>query len=381
MSTNEDIRFLVGLARDKSVEGRKRLVAVVNDIFFSDHTALSDYERALITDILHRMIGDLIEPVREALAAQLEKAGRSDRRIIDALLQDDIEMTAPVLRTSEPWLDVELVEVIRHRALEHQLMQSMRRTKGDVASDWGAGAGESDFVKNLLDHGDPRIADSTMAFLVEQAATVDGFQEPVLRRSDLSDRLMKRILLWVLAALRQHLLERFDCDMTQLDDAVEAATADLTGKIAEERNAADGSATVSLAKLLRDSGMLPPPALVQLLRQCEVGLFIAVLGEMTGLRLTLVRRLLFESGGEGLMTACRAIGLDKPNAAAIFLLTRRARPGDWAVDPRELARAMSIFDRVEPAAAQGVVARWRRDPDFLCAIRTVEESRADASAV
>jgi uncharacterized protein (DUF2336 family) len=352
MSTNEDIRFLVGLARDKSVEGRKRLVAVVNDIFFADHTALSDYERALITDILHRMIGDLIEPVREALAAQLEKAGRSDRRIIDALLQDDIEMTAPVLRTT-----------------------------GDVASDWGAGAGESDFVKNLLDHGDPRIADSTMAFLVEQAATVDGFQEPVLRRSDLSDRLMKRILLWVLAALRQHLLERFDCDMTQLDDAVEAATADLTGKIAEERNAADGSATVSLAKLLRDSGMLPPPALVQLLRQGEVGLFIAVLGEMTGLRLTLVRRLLFESGGEGLMTACRAIGLDKPNAAAIFLLTRRARPGDWAVDPRELARAMSIFDRVEPAAAQGVVARWRRDPDFLCAIRTVEESRADASAV
>jgi hypothetical protein len=120
---------------------------------------------------------------------------------------------------------------------------------------------------------------------------------------------------------------------------------------------------------------------VQLLRQGEVGLFVAALSEMTGLRLTLIRRLLFESGGEGLMTACRAIGLDKPNAAAIFLLTRRARPGDWAVDPRELARAMSIFDRVEPAAAQGVVARWRRDPDFLCAIRTVEEAHADAAAV
>ena len=67
MSTNEDIRFLVGLARDKSVEGRKRLVAVVNDIFFSDHSTLTDYERALITDILHRLIGDLIEPVRRAL--------------------------------------------------------------------------------------------------------------------------------------------------------------------------------------------------------------------------------------------------------------------------------------------------------------------------
>src|SRR5262245_65807923 len=152
MSTNEDIRFLVGLARDKSVEGRKRLVAVVNDIFFADHSTLTDYERALITDILHRLISDLIEPVRQALAEQLGKDGADSPRLIDALRQDDIEMAAPVLRTNEPWLDVELVEVIRHRALEHQLMQSMRRTKGDLASDWGAGAGDSDFVKNLLDN-------------------------------------------------------------------------------------------------------------------------------------------------------------------------------------------------------------------------------------
>jgi uncharacterized protein (DUF2336 family) len=260
-------------------------------------------------------------------------------------------------------------------------MQSMRRTKGDAASDWGVGAGDSDFIKGLLDgHEDP-LTEAAMAYLVEQANTVDSFQEPILRRSDLSDRLVKRILLWILAALRQHLLERFDCDMTRLDDAVEAAAAELNGKIAGERDSAAESPTTKLAKMLHDSNLLPLPSLVQLLRQGEVGLFVAALSEMTGLRLTLIRRLLFESGGEGLMTACRAIGLDKPNAAAIFLLTRRARPGDWAVDPRELARAMSIFDRVEPAAAQGVVARWRRDPDFLCAIRTVEEARADAAAV
>ena len=381
MSTNEDIRFLVGLARDKSVEGRKRLVAVVNDIFFSDHSTLTDYERALITDILHRLIGDLIEPVRRALAEQLRKDSNGSQRLIDALLQDDIEMAAPVLRTNEPWLDVELVEVIRHRALEHQLMQSMRRTKGDAASDWGVAAGDSDFIKGLLDGNDDPVTEAAMAYLVEQANTVDGFQEPILRRSDLSDRLVKRILLWILAALRQHLLEQFDCDMTKLDDAVEAAAAELIARIADERDSAAESATTKLAKLLRDANLLPLPSLVQLLRQGEVGLFVAALSEMTGLRLTLIRRLLFESGGEGLMTACRAIGLDKPNAAAIFLLTRRARPGDWAVDPRELARAMSIFDRVEPAAAQGVVARWRRDPDFLCAIRTVEEARADAAAV
>jgi uncharacterized protein (DUF2336 family) len=378
MSTNEDIRFLVSLARDKSVEGRQRLVAVVNDIFFADRSVLTDHERALVTDILHRVIDALIDPVRNSLAERLRMADGTDPRLVAALLRDEIEMTAPVLKSNEPWLDVELVEAVRHRALEHQLTQSMRRTRGDIGGDWGGG--DSDFIRTLLDHQDRRVAEATMAFLAEQAETVDSFQEPVLRPHDLTDRTVKKLLLWVLAALRRHLLERFECDMTALDDAVEAAAADLLMQIAAERDAPDGNAAGRLAKLLRDRSLLPLPALVQLLRQGEVGLCIAALAELTGLRLTLIRRLLFEPGGEGLMTACRAIGLDKPNAAAIFLLTRRARPGDWTVDPRELARAMSIFDRVEPAAAQGAVARWRRDPDFLCAIRTMEEARADASA-
>jgi hypothetical protein len=40
-----------------------------------------------------------------------------------------------------------------------------------------------------------------------------------------------------------------------------------------------------------------------------------------------------------------------------------------------------MYDRVQPAAAQAVLARWRRDPDFLYALKNVEEARADAPAV
>jgi hypothetical protein len=106
-----------------------------------------------------------------------------------------------------------------------------------------------------------------------------------------------------------------------------------------------------------------------------------MLGHLTGLRLALVRRLVFEPGGEGLVVACRAIGFDKAVAASIYLLCRRARPGDWAADPRDLSRVLSLYDRVQPAAAQAVVARWRRDPDFLYAVKTVEEAKLDATAV
>jgi len=378
MSTSDDIRYLIGLARDKSVESRKRLVAVVSDIFFSDQAILTEYERALITDILHKLIYELAVPVREALAAILTEDESMPRAVLRALAEDEIEIAAPILLNNEALLDVELIEVVRHRALEHQLMLAMRRAPLAMAADPALESADGDLIQELLDSGDAKLVDATMAYLLEQTGGVDSFQEPILRREDLSERLAKKMVLWILAALRQHILDRFDVDLTALDDGIEAAADEMSERLSSER---DRDRTAELAAALANAGKLTPGRLIQAMRQGEVSLFIAMLAHLTGLRLPLVRRLLFEPGGEGLVVAGRALGFDKAVAASIFLLCRRARPGDWAADPRELSRVLALFDRVQPAAAHAVLARWRRDPDFLYAIKTVEEAKVDAAAV
>jgi len=381
MSTSDDIRYLIGLARDKSVESRKLLVAVVSDIFFSDQAILTEYERALITDILHKLIYELAVPVREALAAILTEDESMPRAVRRALAEDEIEIAAPILLNNEALLDVELIEVVRHRALEHQLMLAMRRAPLAMAADPALESADRDLIQELLDSGDARLVDATMAYLLEQTCGVDSFQEPVLRREDLSERLAKKMVLWTLAALRQHILDRFDVDLTALDDGIEAAADEMSERLGGERERRHGDRSAKLAAALAGANKLTPGRLIQALRQGEVSLFIAMLAHLTGLRLPLVRRLLFESGGEGLVVACRALGFDKTIVASIFLLCRRARPGDWAADPRELSRVLALFDRVQPAAAHAVLARWRRDPDFLYAIKTVEEAKVDAAAV
>ncbi|MGE0120974.1 MAG: DUF2336 domain-containing protein [Dongiaceae bacterium] len=381
MSTSDDIRYLIGLARDKSVESRKRLVAVVSDIFFSDQAILTEYERALITDILHKLIYELAVPVREVLSAHLVRSESMPSSMLRALADDEIEIAAPILLNNEALLDVELIEVVRHRALEHQLMLAMRRTPVAVAAEPALDAGGGDLIQDLLDGGDTKLIDVTMAYLIEQSRGVDSFQEPILRREDLSERLAKKMILWILAALRQHILDRFDVDLTALDDGIESAAEELAERLGAERDRRRGDRAGDLATALKAAGQLTASRLIQALRQGEVSLFIAMLAQLTGLRLPLVRRLLFEPGGEGLVVACRALGFDKAIVASIFLLCRRARPGDWAADPRELSRVLALFDRVQPAAAHAVLARWRRDPDFLYAIKTVEEAKVDATAV
>ena len=48
----DDLEYLFELARDKTVAGRRMLVATIGDLFFSQHDILSDRERALMTEIL-----------------------------------------------------------------------------------------------------------------------------------------------------------------------------------------------------------------------------------------------------------------------------------------------------------------------------------------
>lgn len=379
-SATEDFRYLIGLARDKSVEGRKRLVAVVSDIFFADQAILTEYERALITDILHKLIQDLSGPVRDTLIKHLTVSKAVPQAILKALIVDDIEVAAPIMMNNEALLDVELIELVRHRALEHQLSLAMRRSATEVFSEFALEAG-ADVMKGLLTHANSAIAEAAMAYLLDQASALDSFQEPILRRQEMSERLAKKMILWILAALRQHILDHHDADMIALDDGIEAVAQELLSGIGQDKNVNRGAAALQLAELLGSAGEITPRLMIQALRQGEVALFTALTAQLTGLRLTLIRRLLFEPGGEGLVVACRAIGFDKATIASIYLLCRRARPSDWAADPRELSRVLSLFDRVQPTAAQAVIARWRRDPDFLYAIKTVEEAKADAAPV
>lgn len=381
MSTSDDISYLIGLARDKSVESRKRLVAVVSDIFHSDQAILTEHERALITEILHKLIYELAVPVRQVLAGQVTADERLPHEVAAALADDEIEIAAPILLNNEALLDVELIEVVRHRALEHQLTLAMRRAPLDAQDDSTAEMGAGDLLQELLDGDDSKVVDAALSYLIDQARSVDSFQEPVLRREQLSERLSRKMVLWILAALRGHLLDRFELDQTALDDCVEAAAGELNARLSEERTRRGEDRPGELARILAAAGQVTPQRLIQALRQGEVALVIAMLTQLTGLRLSLVRRLMFEPGGEGMVVACRAIGLDKAVAASIYLLLRRSRPGDWSADPRDLSRVLSLYDRVQPMAAQAVLARWRRDPDFLYAIKTVEEARLDAAAV
>ena len=249
----------------------------------------------------------------------------------------------------------------------------MRRDLSSTLSETLIETGDRDVIRTLLENQDANISRTTLAYLVEQSKVVDEFQEPLVRRRDLPKELGRRMVHWVAAALRQALLDRFAIDPNALDDRLEPVVQEEIIQVTAEIEA-DSAADV-LSRALGAQRQLTPRLLLQTLRKGEVQLFEAMFAEMSGLRLKLVTRLVYEPGGQGLAVAARGMGLNREEFATIFLLTRRARAGQAGFAPAELGRALEFFDRLTHAAAETVLTRWRRDPDYLFAIRSIEEGQ------
>ncbi|MFQ5775623.1 MAG: DUF2336 domain-containing protein [Kiloniellaceae bacterium] len=379
--SGQDLHYLIKLALDKSIEGRRALTATIGDLFSARATVLTEREHALMTDILRKLIRDCEMAVRRDLGERLTRAPDPPHELILALANDEIEVAEPVLMQCEVLRDIELIQIIRHRTQQHQLAIAMRRSLSEYVSDALVETGNVDVIKTLLENHDAHISEATMTYLAEESRRVDTYQEPLIKRKDLQPELAKRMYLWVSAAVRQHILENFDVDPSELDDQLEGIPQAISSD--REQHRADPGAerpAAVLAQRLARKQKITWEFLIQILRQGEIPLFEALFGELSGLKAERVQRVLYDSGGEGLAIACRALEMPKPTFATIFLLSRRGIPGKRVTDPRELSRALFLFDKMNPKTAMQVLKGWRRDGAYQDAIEQVAAARREPEA-
>lgn len=365
------LESLMRLAQEKTSAGRAALVSSLTDLFDGSRDTLGERERALMGEILRHLVHEVEMSVRRTLADRLADRRDVSPDLIVALANDAIEVAHPILLRSPLLRDGELIEIVRHRTLEHRLSVAMRDRVGEDLTAALVEAGEEEVVTTLLGNAGARFSDETYAKLVEDSRTVQAYQEPLVHRDDLNPALAKRMYWWVSAALRSHILEHYRIDPTVLDDSIEAAVGALSTGSAE-REPLESERLRQNADALAD-GEITARHLVQILREGRISLFEMLFARRCGLRARLIRRFLYEPGGEALAIACRAVAIDKPVFASIFLLSRQARPGDKQVDPAELVKVLEFFDGIDAKAAGRMLRRWQRDPDYLNAIRLLDD--------
>jgi len=366
MGTVESM-YLVRLARDRSDAGRKAFADALSDLFVADGGGLGQSERALMYEILHRVVRDIERAMRAEVSRQLALQPDVPRDLARALANDEIEVAYPILTLSTVLLDEDLIDVARGRTIEHQLAIAGRPDVSEAVSEALVGLGGESVITTLLRNPNARIAGATLEYLVEESKRVNAFQEPILRRADLPKSLAERMVFWVSAALRQYILDNFDIGEGAVDDALEATAFDVIRSApARQRRSSE------LAAALGEDGVLSPDLLVSALREGEMRLFVALFERMTGLGERLVMDLVREPGAEGLAIACKASGIGKAYFVAIFALIRRLRPGSERQIRHELRDIMNLYDRMEADSAREIAQRWRRNIGYLAAIRDLK---------
>ena len=363
-----DGKYLMDLARDKSGKRRQLLTETISDLFTGKARVLTDRERALMFDILRKMLHNAEMAVRRIVSEQLAGLPDAPRSLVKALASDEIEVAYFVLRDSPVLMEQDLIEVIRHRTLEHQLAIAVRESVPEKVSEELVKTGDESVITTLLKNSGAKISLATMEYLVEESKRVDAFQEPILRREDLEPEFAKRMYMWVSAALRKHIVDNFDVDQTALDDLLEKAARDQAAVVD------NGPKTKSdaLAEEVDREGLGLAKMMIRALKDGEVFLFEAMFRRLTGLHTTLIKRILFEPGGEGLAVACKAAEISTGDFTTIFSLSRMSRPATDAIDHEGTQRALEFYDKLSIVAAREVVSRWRRDVDYQKAIREVE---------
>ena len=363
--TDEEARRLFELARTKTRDGRESLYDAIAEMFERRGDELDHHERDLMADILARLSHDVEMSVRAALANRLSSKPDAPAELINMLANDEIQVAYKILSSSPVLRDTDLVEVVRHRTLQHQLAVAIRRDLTEDVSAALVETGNEDVIVTLLNNQDARISSTVLEYLAEESKRIDAYQKPLVRRPDLPSQLAEKMYAWVSAAVRKYIVENFEVDVHDLDDELSRSMEDAIVSKPDEEEAA----AVRLVEKLNDAGELTPEFVLKSLRQGQISLFELSFAKLTGLRPVLMRRIIYEPGGEALGIACRAIDIDRPTFLLIYRLSRRAQTDGASLSKTEVVTLSRFYDQTTREAAFLVLRRWQRDQSFLNALR------------
>lgn len=367
--SKKELAELLTLARRKDAESRRLLLENMSDMFISPEGRLNDHERALMSDILMKLVESIEATVRRELAERLAKSDSAPAEVIRFLANDMIEIARPILENSRVLENPDLIEIVRHRTDEHRLCIALREGITEEVSDALVEYGDQDVVEALLKNPDAEISRRAMEYLVAESRRTDRFQEPLLTRADLPAELAYRMYWWVSAALRRRILMDFEIDEHELDGVIE----DAAKRVIVEHDEAEGAASraYSLVYKMWQSKELTVQFLIQSLRQQRTQVFVAGLAVLANIAMTVARRIFADKGGESLAIVGKAIGVSRSEFTSLYLLLQQVRSGGGAQSTAVLNEILSLYDSIERNTAVAALRLWQRDSAYQLALDEV----------
>jgi hypothetical protein len=310
--------------------GRGRLSTVRTDFFLNPAERLTEQERALMTAMLHCLVGDIAGEIRAALPAGWTSANDDDAAIVEALtragLVDDAELMALLLR----------------RADEERISTAARARSGRR---------EARAVQGLVSHHEGAVSAAAMALILARGRRRDRFGQCLAGFDDLPRETVERLVHAIAAALRH------DVASARGSAAADSELVSAAGRLLDRHEPARSieSLIAAVVATLDKSGGLTDELLLACGQEGEVGFLAEVLGRRAGITGIVALDELLSGEAGPVMALLRLAGFSRELSAGLL-----ASVGDLlGID--DPGAAIGVYDRMTADEVKAA-ASWLAAP-------------------
>jgi uncharacterized protein (DUF2336 family) len=368
-----DVQALLDLAADRSSAARAQLMNAIVDLFLPANQRLTDQQRALMTDVLGRLLGSIEMEVRQHLVEALLRSSVELPDLEAQLANDTIEVARPILEKSKVIRDADLIEVVMQCAEEHRMAIALRddisAPLAEALVERGIRGGEDDVLETLIRNEDAVLSRRAMELLVAESKRNGQFQQPLLTRNDVPVDLAYQMYWWVSATLRRHILRNYVIDQAVLDPMIERAT--RRAMVDHDDTQSVQARALQLARRLEELGELTDSFFLRTLRQGRLSLFAAGLAARAKISFSTAWKIVTDPGHESFIVLAKAIDLSRDATASMVLVLDGLNNASPVRPPSVLTEILRLYDDLDVAGARRLLQYWQLDADFRRAIDAI----------
>jgi hypothetical protein len=325
--------------------GRGRLATVRRDFFLDPAKRLTEQERALMTAMLHCLVGDIADSVRAAIPGG-RIAANDDGNV--ALVEQ--------LRTSGLLDEPALMALLLRRADEERIATAARARSGRR---------EARVLQGLVSHDYGAVAAAAMALILGRGRRRDRFGQCLIAFDDLSPATAEFLVHAVAAALRPELAAGRGTSAANLE--LGEASSSVLESHDDERGI--DALTSALVHFLDESGGLTDELILGAANEGEVAFIAEVFARRAAIESDSAMDELLSAEPSRVMALLKVAGMSRALSAGLL-----AGVGDL-LGIADAGAAITEFDRMTDAEVQAAKSWLATSPAYRAALERLGQSR------
>jgi len=304
------------LAEDVDDEVRCDLAQKIARLIPRISEAENDRLQELTFETLDVLARDRLPQVRHIVAEEIKNCISAPRRVVRRLARDvELIVAAPILEYSPLLSDDDLREIIDNTPIDGAVSAISRRTPVNApVADAIAAGDDREAIATLLANPSAQIREETLDSLIERAAEIEIWHEPMVGRPDLSVRAVRRISNFVALSLLRVLEERHDLPGEAIAEVRRAVARRI------EEAGVDGDIDARReARMAFDDGLLDDEAILAAINRGDRDFVVEALALMATAAPTKVKSVVGDKQPKSITALAWAAGLGMRTAMEIQL--------------------------------------------------------------